>query len=976
MDERLTPEQWVSLSNLLDQALELPEAARAAWVETLAEPMAAFKPMLRSMLAAAAKTNFLNTLPSLDNAEAPAAPRQDDTLGSYRLIRELGRGGMGTVWLAERADGVLKRPVALKFPHPGFHSRHFLERFSRERDIVASLAHPNIAALFDAGIADGQPYLALEYVEGTPITDYCDRMGQSIRQRLRLFLQVLGAVQYAHSHLVVHRDLKPSNVLVTADGQVKLLDFGIAKILGEGDGKETELTQAGGRVLTPDYASPEQITGQAIGTATDVFVLGVMLFELLAGEKPWRERRVSRGMLEDAILHEEPCRPSEAARASHKMASALRGDLDSIVLKSLRKQPEGRYATADAFAQDIVRFLTGEPVVARPESVWYRARKFLSRHVLAVASASAITLALATGLGLALWQAHIAKIQTQTAEAVENFLEDIFRANSSSQPDPVKARQTTARELLDIGARKIDNELAGVPEAKLHILDTLDTMYADLGLDDQAVDAARKSAALAREVYGGNAPATAKRLIQLASVMHASQQVNEREAVLLEAKRILDRNQDNNSRTRGTLLWNLAQHYQSSDLDKALDYSRQAVQVLRAYPPDSDLAAALYEQAAMNTIGGNPANAEPLLSEAISVSKSVAGDPNPELPRYFADLGDVQQKLLKFEPAEDSLRHALAAARRLNGEDHIDTLETQLRLGLFLFNAARTHEGLENIERAMGNVLRIRGPDDPFYTPQVVLEYGFALTRIGKPEEGLKYISRAVENRRKNRPGTRYLGQMLECQANALLDLGRESAAQMLLDEAMAITKQVNVPPSYLQVEDRVRLLIAAGNTAETGAVLGTFKAAQPAPGTPSLNSLNIGVLRAQAALAQKDAAEGVRQAALVRTQLIALAARPWLKSLEARAALAEGRGDTMLGSHAEALPLFKRAVELRSELLDANSPALADAQLALAACYLDLGERLRAAELLASARKIQAAHRELAREFTAPLLELERRMR
>ncbi len=977
MSVKITAEEWATVSRLLGEVLELPETARAAWLDSLAEPDASFRQLLGELLASDTRPGFLETLPRLDaSATSQGGPEPGSALGPYRLVRELGHGGMGTVWLAERSDGTLKRAVALKLPHAGLHNRHFLERFDRERDILGALSHPNIATLYDAGVADGQPFLALEYVEGVPITDYRNGGLPAVRERLFLFLQVMRAVEYAHAHLVIHRDLKPSNILVTPEGQAKLLDFGIAKLLGEEAGAETELTEVGGRMMTPDYASPEQIRGQPVSTATDVYALGTVLYELLAGEHPWRLRHGSRSALEEAILNMDPCRPSEAAGASRKLAATLRGDLDSIVLKALKKQPAERYATVHSFAQDIERYLAGDPVSAQPDSAWYVVRKFLARHKLAATSSAAIALALATGMSVALWQAHIARTQTRTAAAVEGFLEDIFRANSSNQPDPVKARQTTARELLDIGARKIDGDLAAVPEAKLQVLGTLGSMYGDLGLDDQAVAARRKGVLLARALYGNNSPRLAVALVHLAAALHASQSVGDREAVLLEAKRIMDRNRDFTSRDRGLLLWNLAQHYQSSDMDKALTYSREGVKVLRAYPASTDLAEALYEYASVHLLHGDEREADALLVEAIQVSKKAAGDPNPDLPRMYAYQGEARQKLLEFGLAEDSFRRALAAARKMNGDDHVDTLETELRLGQFLYTSSRTREGLQLLEHAKDIALRTRGAADPFYTPQTALEYGWALARSGRLEGGLGYISQAVDNRRKNRPGTQYLGQMLAYQARVLLDLGREAEARKLLNEAVAIYGKVHAPASYLQIEDRVRLAIADGHPAEAAATIDAYRVGRAPQGVLSLESLNIDVLKAEAALARGDREAAVRLAAQARAELSATAARQWLKRTEARAALAEGRGDLIEHRAADALPLLRRALDLRSDILDANSPELAEAQVFLAACYLDLGERAQAAALRGQARAIQTSHRQLAREYKEPFEELARRMR
>ena len=331
---RIDADTWAALNQLLDEALDQPADTREAWIETLAPQFAALKPRLRALLSRAAQIesdDALNTLPKFElepGALAQAPGREDqpgDEIGLYRLLRELGSGGMGVVWLAERTDGLINRPVALKLPHGAWKRAGLAERMAREREILASLAHPNIAHLYDAGItADGQPYLAIEFVEGVRIDVYCRERQLDVRSRLRLFLQVANAVAHAHAKLVVHRDLKPANILINTEGQVRLLDFGIAKLLDDGQTRETRFTEASGRALTPDYASPEQILGEPLTISTDIYSLGVVLYELLSGSRPYKLQRDSRGALEDAILQAEPSPPSSVADRNLKKIPARR----------------------------------------------------------------------------------------------------------------------------------------------------------------------------------------------------------------------------------------------------------------------------------------------------------------------------------------------------------------------------------------------------------------------------------------------------------------------------------------------------------------------------------------------------------------------------------------------------------------------------------------------------------------------------
>ena len=980
----LSEQDWSVLSRKLDEALDLPEPARLAWVDSLADVTGELRETLRRLLAQGVDRSFLDALPAIGEPPAPAIPSGPRQVGPYNLLRELGSGGMGSVWLAERSDGLLKRPVALKLPHAGQPDLTFLERFNRERDILATLTHPNIARLYDAGLAEGgRPFIALEYIDGLTLTAYCDREKLPVSRRLEVFLAVLAAVQYAHAHMVLHRDLKPGNILVTAAGDVKLLDFGIAKLMTPGETRATELTEAGGRALTLDYASPEQVSGQPMSTASDVYSLGIVLFELLCGARPYAPKRDSKGALEEAILTAPAGRPSQSAadetRAGarsttpRKLAALLKGDLDTIVAKALKKSPADRYATADAFAQDIGRYLRGEPVLAQPESALYRARKFVLRHKLPVAASAAAVLALAAGLGAALWEARIARNEARTSAAVEQFLADIFRANSSDQANPVQARQSTARQLLDLGAAKVDRELTESPQAKLRLLKTLAGLYLDLGLDDQAVDLGKKHLALARSIYGNRSPAVAGALVDLAAAMHSSQSASQEEGVLREAETLLDRLGDFASPVRAQLDTKLGEYYYGSDLPRATEYAHRAVEVYRSQPPSTDSVEALYEEGVLRNQLAQYVTAESLLNEAVGISKKIAGDPNPALPRIYATLGQSQEASLEFGPAERSLRQALAAARAVNGNDHVDTVQTAMRLGMFLGDASRPREALEMLRLARDTVLKIRGPTDSFHTPQVLLEYGWALSRVGRIEEGLESIAAAVDNRRKNRPGTRFLAVMLEYQARVQIETGDYAGAGKALDEASAILARTGDTADWRNTDYRARLLLAMGRTDDAAPLVA---AAVAASGASPIRSLRARALETELALARRDSAGAVAIASAILQQVGASPARSYLKEWEATASLAEGQGYLLSRQAAKALPLLSRTAEVRSETLDPASPALADVRGALAECWAQLGDRARARASLDEALKIAASHPRLGIQHLGPLRDAETMIR
>ncbi len=486
---------WQELSALYEQAEEFHGAALDAWLAGPRLAGHAQLPALRRMLAAREHlrdSDFLNAPPRLE-PEA-AGLRAGTPIGPYRLLRPAGAGGMAEVWLAERSDGAFQRRVAIKlmFRQVGGAARDSVaQRFARERDILASLDHPNIATLHDAGVTPaGQPWLALEYVEGQPLTDWCDAHQLGVVERVRLFRQVLLAVQHAHAKLVMHRDLKPANILVGAQGEVRLLDFGIAKLFDprEGAQADTELTRAAGRMLTPLYASPEQLRGEPLTIACDVYALGVVLYELLCGQRPYELKAESAAQLEQAILDADPRAPSrrtlreEAARQRGVSVAGLRkalaGDLDAIVLQAMAKRPAQRYASVEALLADLDRWIDGEPVRAHAPSALYRWGKFARRHRLGVGLGSSAVLALAGVATVAVIQGRQAQRESARAVAARDFMIDMFR-----RADPERARGTsiTAGELLETGRRDVEGKLRQQPELQVELLQGIASIQSDMG---------------------------------------------------------------------------------------------------------------------------------------------------------------------------------------------------------------------------------------------------------------------------------------------------------------------------------------------------------------------------------------------------------------------------------------------------------------------------------------------------------------
>jgi serine/threonine protein kinase/tetratricopeptide (TPR) repeat protein len=503
---------WRLLSPLLDRALEIDPADRPPLLAALREERPAVAALLEQLLSQHAlllNSDFLeSSLPLSDDAFPALA---GSTVGAYTLQTPLGMGGMGAVWRARRSDGRYEGAVAVKLLHLTV-LQGDTQRFAREGTLLARLSHPNIARLLDAGITmSGQPYLVLEYVEGIRIDRYADQNRLNLHARLELFLQVADAVSHAHTNLVIHRDLKPSNILVTADGTVKLLDFGIAKLLDDEAQAASEVTVTGARALTPAFASPEQVRGGTVTTAADVYALGVLLYVLLVNEHPTGARSVTPAEHVRAIVDTEPVLASAALKAdadhvatarrttSEGLRRTLRGDLDNILSKALQKKPERRYSTVTAFADDIHRHLRHEPVLARPDRWGYRARKFVKRHTAAVAAGAAGIVALAAAVGIttdqmfeARRQRDEAQFQTRRAQASSEFMRHLV-TQIGSQP-------MTMKQVLDKGREALEQQYAGDPAFQARMLMQMSGPYIELGDFTTSADMMARALAISTEL--------------------------------------------------------------------------------------------------------------------------------------------------------------------------------------------------------------------------------------------------------------------------------------------------------------------------------------------------------------------------------------------------------------------------------------------------------------------------------------------
>ena len=1009
---KISATTWNTVSTLLDEALDLPPAARATWLERLFHTQPDLAPSLRELLAAHGThetADVLARLPTL--AGVPAAEVQSQQpgfgltvgarVGPYRLTRELGSGGMADVWLAARADGAFVRDVALKIPRISRLRGDLAIRFARERDILARLEHPHIARLYDAGVSDdGLPYLAMEFVDGQPITAYCDTQRLGIGARLELFSQVLDAVQFAHANLIIHRDLKPSNILVGQDGQVRLLDFGIAKLLTDGDGAsahETQLTQSVGRALTPDYASPEQITGAPLTIASDVYSLGVLLYELLSGNRPYKLKVKSAEQLELAILESASAPPStninvdtSSARrvTARQLVRLLTGDLDTIALKALAKSPSDRYATIAAFADDLQRYHDGSPVMATAPSRWYRARKFVVRNRLAVGAAIAVGVALFVAATVSWWQAQIARDQAKVAQreskragAVQNFLLDIFRANSDQQKDPVKARNTTARELLDIGAARVARNLQDVPEAQDDVLSTLSQMYSAVGLDDAAVTMVRQQVEARRRLYGPSDPRVAEALIELAQSVQSTTDRQQASALLAEAKVIVDARPDTPEYVRSGLLLGLSRASMYTAVTQMRDYAHEAARFMqRPNAKRDELATAWRLEARASSWLGDWDAATRLHEKSITEAKKSEPEVFSLVLTNTVELAEVYASGAHVATAEKLYRDILLESRRRNGENHVDTLHVETRLANFLHETSRRAEA-RTIREALQKKIELgEGGGTPNFTGIVRRNAASSLFNEGQFDAAAGLMLTNLELRRRLYPNSITLATAVLNMASLSTEIGRDEDANTLLDEAEKM-QQAALGSAAAPITRnrfllaRARLQIVTGRAELAMATLNAVTLPGVGVAGLSLDRVRTNNLRAAANLQLGRVDDAIASARIALGELTAASDRDYYQTLEADAQLQLGEALLRAGDTPAARNAFERALLLRKANDDKQSPWIAEAEVALAACLTALGDHAKSRALLAQAVRRHAAHKQLGAHFTQPLRETRDRL-
>ncbi|CAN5365258.1 serine/threonine-protein kinase [soil metagenome] len=786
---------WEQVKEIFSSALDVETGRRGAFVAESCNGDETLRAEVESWLASHAESEeFIDTpIFSSDRLFSNDHAAEGRRFGNYTIIREIGHGGMGAVFLAERNDGEFEQQVAVKIVRQAIVEKEIVDHFRRERQILASLNHPNIAKLLDGGVtADGTPFLAMEFIEGEPINVYANNRELSLHARVKLFIKVCSAVIYAHRNLVVHRDLKPGNILVTGEGEPKLLDFGLAKIVDVAT-PGNDQTQTAFRALTPAYASPEQLRGEVVTTASDIYSLGLVLYELLTNERPFRLEGKSLDEIIRSVSAVEAPLPSAVSNSNFQTSDSedrtirkvrqpnnklLLGDLDNIVLMALRKEPERRYQSAEAFVEDLERHLKGLPVSARANTRKYRASKFIKRHKAGVAAAFLIFATLIGGAGVSLWQARQARLEKAKAEAVSSFMQTMLNASAPDSSLQSGGHELTVKDVLDEASKRLAAaDLSSQPEVTAELQRIIGASYDSLGQYDLAVQNLSAALDAQTRIYGPDSLETQQTMIMLAGI------------------------------------W-----VEKAEYSKADDLYRRAIPNLRIAVENRTVKAeylskALNDFALMIRAKGNSGEAEVLLREALSLE--------PKLGSASATLLRVQQAVLaltladqgKFDEAEQIIQNKVESIRQEKTGSPFDLGVNLTGLGSFqmeqgnLSDAERNLAEGESIYRKLLDQANLQLGDNLRLQAQSLYLQNKYPEAESKINEALQIYRAGTSPKYVNYPTA------LTIQGLIYSHTGRAADAEKLMREAVAL-RQENLP--------REHFLLATANGA-----LGEFLTAQ-----------------------------------------------------------------------------------------------------------------------------------------------------
>ena len=771
---------WTDIKTIFFKAVELSGEEREDFLNSACQDPEIKKEIISLLLSHDKSENFLE-----DPTITPEQISDNNTFfigktfGRYKIENLIARGGMGLVYLGLRDDEV-KQKAAVKIINPGVASETVIKRFQNERQTLANLNHPNISRLLDGGITDdGIQYLVMEYIDGIPIDEYCDQNKLNIGERLNLFLKVASIVQYAHQNLVVHRDLKPNNILITQDGEPKLLDFGIAKILTS-EGKENEtLTHKGMWNLTPEFASPEQIKGETITTSSDVYSLGIILYRLLTGHNPYRIKSLIHSDISKIITQTEPTKPSEIIYKTvenisgeerteinpesisktregnvDKLHKKLIGDLDNIVSMAIRKEADRRYTSVDHFAEDIRSYLDDKPVKAHKDSFSYRSKKFIRRNKIAVISAAIIFIIINTGLGGILWQAHLAAIERDNAtleadkaNRIKSFLLDMISA-----PDPMKeGSEVKVIDVLQKASGKLTSKLVDHPQIEAEIRTMLGNTYQNLGIYDSAEVEIAKALELNKKLFGEKSVETAMSLKDLGLVYHYEGDYEKTEKYYKNSLEMLRSIETEPSFETalvldiyGTLMTDIG------DYEKAEGLTEEALKISEAIkgPDDSEVAQIKNNLATSYNYLGKLDKADSLYREALRVFRKNYGNYHIQVSRVINNLAFINIFKKEHRKALPLLEESLNIKRKVLGEGHPDLILAYSNLGSTYYNVGE-YDDAEKYMKASIDVALKNFDEDNINISRSYMWYGRVLEANGKLDDGIYYLRKAYLIREK-----------------------------------------------------------------------------------------------------------------------------------------------------------------------------------------------------------------------------------
>ena len=900
-------------------------------------------------------------------AAAMAEPLPE-RVGPYRLLQPLGHGGMGSVYRAERADGEFQQTVAVKLLQPGAARPELQQRFRTERRILASLRHPNIAALLDGGTsADGRAYVVMECIDGDDLMTHAERRGLSLSARLELFIKVCGAVEHAHHHLVVHRDLKPANILVTPAGEPKLLDFGIAKLLqGEPGGDTDTPTVTGAMLLTPEYASPEQVRGESITTATDVYALGMILHELLTVQRAQTFTTRTPRELEEVVCERKTPPPSQVIAAAGarlpamgvpraRLRRLLAGDLDVITQRACHKDPARRYGSAAALADDLRRHLQGLPVHARPDTFAYLARKFLGRHRWPMAAAAAFVLVLvaATVVTAAMArtasrQRDVAERKSLVAEQVSNFLVELFKM---AEPDPVRAEQLSARALLDRGSKRIAGELRDAPLVRASLQDAMGRAYTMLGLFQQARPLLDEALAT-RRAQGAEPSAVRDSLLHLGALLAATSQLEPAEATLRQSLALAQEAGDLHAATEARMQLT-ALLDDAGRGEEALQLAQQVIATLDAepQPPDHHKSEALMH---LGNVQRNLGMFDPALAtlrQALSLQQQLYGQDSPMTSDIQRALGNTEKERGDYPAAKAALQQALDQDTAFLGDTHPDVKADMFAMAMLEDDLGDPEEAERLLQRVLEQDRRTFGEVHPY----VALDLGQLAairSRRGDTDGAEPLLLQALAMQRKTLPSDHpEIATTLNNLAVLYQQTDRLDDAEKCSREALAIRERIFPPDHPALLTSRNILAVIEQDRGNSAAAERQFRAVLEVrkqklgdhPDTAgSYYSLAVSVAR-QGRLPEAEQ--------LARESLRIYQARLDPQHLDlSRPLQFLGRMLMERGDAAAAEPMLRQAVTCRQLHLDGNHPLLISAECDLGRCLLRLGRLDEAAPVLQQA--------------------------